>query len=666
MSNWIGSFLIQNSDIAEDNKFIFDYSDPYKKNFNRLVIFSQPNSDISHEICADVVESVANDFLNQGFSITGRLQNALKNANSKVVKWNQNSLLEHKIRLSITCVVILDNEMIIANSGSNTVAIVEKTQIRTAQVSYVNGSDHLGSQNHFQPIFKKIDTEHHDVLIASNNLIQDLNLQKFEMILKGGTQRALQDLFVESRHLNNVNVCYFSDIDIKPKLAQGTFYLDQKSMQLELNTSDKHSDTNLDLFSEQPNNKIKQFSNSINEFNWSPNFLNISKNKFSLFQLIPNKILKFALKKFILISLIFAVFFLIFLQFINPIISVNIPNKNLEEINTQIENKIVEYNAATKNENKSIQRSAIFEALILIEEASLYNPNKKLEFLITEINKLKIAIDNIQAVTDSNKLFIFENKLSSQFDPTKIIVRSGIAWILDSGSNRIFQYQINNNSIDEIFRAGMLVKNTFLGKPVSIMFDESKKRLLIFDDKSNLYTTNIDKKIIQLKMPNLNNLSNIVDYSLNNGTFYFLDNSVSAISYLQPLVSDYNNFDVEKKNLFNYEKNLAITGMDIDVKQILYSLKQLWVLEDKLELVACAGIDFELLSINDVAFNPKNNQIFISDPMNNRIVSCDYNGNYIQQWKSSDFFDIISISFDPNNLSLYVLTSRTVFEIITS
>ena len=660
MSNWIGSFLIQNGDIAEDNKFIFDYSDPYKKFFKRLIIFSQPNSDISHEICTDVVESVANDFLNQGVSLTGRLQKALKNANSKVVKWNQNSLLEHKIRLSITCVVILDSEMIIANAGSNTVAIVEKTQIRTAKVSYVNGSDHLGSQNHFQPIFKKIDIDHHDVLIASGNLIQDLHLPKFEMILKGGTERALQDLFVESRHLDNVNVCYLSDINIKPKLAKGTFYLDQKSMQLELNVSNKEPDSNLDFFSEQTN-KIDQFSKSMNEFSWSPKFLNISKNKFSFLKLFPRVQNKFSLKKFILGSL-FAVLFLIFLF---PIISTSIPNNDLEEINAQIENKIAEYDAAIKNENKSIQRSAIFEALILIEEASLYDSNQKLAFLIKEVNKLKIEIDNIHAVTDSNKLLVFENKLSSQFKPTKIIVRAGIVWILDSVSDRVFQYQIYNNKIDEIFRGGMLLNGTLLGKPESIMFDEFRRRLLIFDSNSNFYTTGINKKITQLKMPDLDNVSNIVDYSFSNGTFYFLDSSANVILFLQPLVSDYNNFNVELKKLFNYEKNIFITGIEFNVKKIIFSLKQLWVLEDKLELVTCAGIDTALLSINDVAFDSKRNQIFISDPVNNRIVSCNFNGDYIQQWKSRDFFDIISISFDPNNFSLYVLTSNTVFEIIT-
>jgi hypothetical protein len=431
-------------------------------------------------------------------------------------------------------------------------------------------------------------------------------------------------------------------------------------MQLEFNASDKHSDSNLDFFSEQTNN-IDLFSKSMNEFSWSPKFLNISKNKFSFLKLFPRVQNKFSLKKFILGSL-FAVLFLIFFF---PVISTSIANNDLEEINTQIENKIAEYDVAIKNENKSIQRSAIFEALILIEESSLYDSNQKLAFLIKKVNKLKIEIDNIQAVTDSNKLLVFENKLSSQFEPTKIIVRAGIAWILDSASDRIFQYQIYNNKIDEIFRGGILINDTLLGKPESIMFDEYRKELLIFDSNSNFYTTGINKKIIQLEMPNLGNVSNIVDYSFSNGTFYFLNSSANVILYLQPLVNDYNNFNVEIKKLFNYEKNIFITGIEFNVKKIIFSLKQLWVLEDKLELVTCAGIDTALLSINDVVFDPKRNQIFISDPVNNRIVSCNYNGDYIQQWKSRDFFDIISISFDPNNLSLYVLTSNTVFEIVT-
>ncbi|MDG1989742.1 MAG: hypothetical protein P8J51_00495 [Dehalococcoidia bacterium] len=664
MSNWIGSFLIQNGEIAEDNKFIFDYSDPYKNFFKRIIIFSQPNSDISHELCAEIVQSIASDFLNQGLSITGRLQKALKNANSRVAKWNQNSLLEHKIRLSITCVVILDNEMIIANSGSNTVAIVEKTQIRAPKVSYVIASEHLGSQNLFQPIFKKLNTDHHDVVIASSNLIEDLALSKFETILKGGTQRALEDLFVESRHLSNVNVCYLSDIDIRPKLAKGTFYLDQKSMQLELNVTDENLDTIFDMPVSKTSHQVNQFSNSINEFNWSPKFLNISKNKFAFLGIFSRLQKKLSLKRYILGSLVLVVFFLFFLQLLLPSISKSIPNNSLETINNKIEKKIIQYDLAIKDENRSMQRSAIYEALFLIEEAALYDSNEKLDFLITKINKLKIEIDNIQIVTESNKLLVFENKFSSQFDPSKIIVRGNMIWILDSASSRIFEYQVYKNQINEVFRGGMLVDDILLGKPVSILYDDYSRKLLILDSKSNLFTSN-QNKIIKLKISELKDSSNVVDYSLNNGVIYFLNNFSNTILYLEPPLNDYNNFNVEIKKLLNYEENKNVIGMEFNDKQIIFSQKQLWILEDTLELITCAGIDIELLSINDVAIDPDSNQIFISDPLNNRIVSCNYNGEYLTQWKNSNFFDIVSISFDPNNLSLYVLTSNTVFEIIT-
>ena len=102
---------------------------------------------------------------------------------------------------------------------------IEKTKIKQPKIYKVENSDPLGSQNKFQPLFNKVNFISNDLIVSSEQLESELSLTEINMILKGGVDRSLSDLFNRVRTFDNLSVCYMAQVDDKPKIPQGAFYL---------------------------------------------------------------------------------------------------------------------------------------------------------------------------------------------------------------------------------------------------------------------------------------------------------------------------------------------------------------------------------------------------------------------------------------------------------
>ena len=92
-----------------------------------------------------------------------------------------------------------------------------------------------------------------------------------------------------------------------------------------------------------------------------------------------------------------------------------------------------------ENQDKAAQRQILSEALLLIEEGSVFEFNDKFELLNSEIKNREKLLNNISLISNSNKLLVFENNFANSFSPIKLLSNSNLLWILDRGSGRIFQ-----------------------------------------------------------------------------------------------------------------------------------------------------------------------------------------------------------------------------------
>ena len=467
MVNWVGSFHIKDSVIQENNNYILDHSEINNQLFDRCIIFSQPNNTDSDSFCREIMESVLKDFINSNFSITGRILKALNNANMQVVKWNQNSLQEHKIQISLTCLIISNNQILIANAGSNFIASIEKTKIKKPNISQVEHSDPLGSKNKFQPLFKKINFISNDLIVGSEQLNSELSTTEMNMILKGGVERSLSDLFNRTRNFEYISVCYLSQVEDNPKIPEGAFYLEQQSVQLTLDVDNKVSQESIAV--DNNAETLKQINDSIKKFNWSSNFFKLSQYSFSIVPDFKIKINKFNIFGALAVFFGLGIFGLIFF---NSIFDSQIKNVRIDNINNSIERLINQYDALEQKNDKGAQRQILDEALLLIEEGSVFEFNNLFEGLKLDIKNREKLLNNITPVLNSNKLIIFENKFSNSFFPSKLLSNSNLIWILDEGSGRIFQYSLIDNSFIEIFRQNNLINDILLGQPNVISFDK--------------------------------------------------------------------------------------------------------------------------------------------------------------------------------------------------
>ena len=653
MVNWVGSFHIQDGNIQENNKYILDHSEVNNQFFNRIIIFSQPNNTDSDSFCREIMSSILTDFVSSNFSVTGRILKALNNANMQVVKWNQNSLQEHKVQISISCFIISNDQILIANSGSNYIASIEKTKIKQPNIYKIENSDPLGSQNKFQPLFNKVNFISYDLIVSSEQLESELSMTEINMILKGGVERSLSDLF------NRVRTFDMAQVDDKPKIPQGAFYLEQKSVQLELDVNkDK---VNVETFNSNNHETDNQLNNSIKRFKWSSNFFKLSQYSFPIFPILK---LRFNIMNVLgFTSVIIGLGIFVLLVF-NALFYGDIKDDRISSINNNIEQLINEYDLLDENQDKASQRQILSEALLLIEEGSVFEFNDKFELLNSEIKNREKLLNNISLISNSNKLLVFENNFANSFSPIKLLSNSNLLWILDRGSGRIFQYNITDNSFIEIFRQGTFINDILLGSPTQITYDKFRKKLFVLDDNNNLYVKKLNNTLDIYTIESFSsNITSIDDLEIFNDELYIFDSQIGEILFSK-LKTNQKIDSIKLSSLIQLGDN--ISGIDFNQKLLLFSSNNIWTYDDARIEFLCLGIDEFPSSITDVIFGASSEQIFIADNERNRIIECSQSKYFKRQWVNKDFIDLKSIFYDSNSQNLYALTSSSIFEIEVS
>ena len=659
MVNWVGSFHIQDGNIQENNKYILDHSEVNNQFFNRIIIFSQPNNTDSDSFCREIMSSILTDFVSSNFSVTGRILKALNNANMQVVKWNQNSLQEHKVQISISCFIISNDQILIANSGSNYIASIEKTKIKQPNIYKIENSDPLGSQNKFQPLFNKVNFISYDLIVSSEQLESELSMTEINMILKGGVERSLSDLFNRVRTFDNLSVCYMAQVDDKPKIPQGAFYLEQKSVQLELDVNkDK---VNVETFNSNNHETDNQLNNSIKRFKWSSNFFKLSQYSFPIFPILK---LRFNIMNVLGFTSVMIGLGIFVLLVFNALFYGDIKDDRINSINNNIEQLINEYDLLDENQDKASQRQILSEALLLIEEGSVFEFNDKFELLNSEIKNREKLLNNISLISNSNKLLVFENNFANSFSPIKLLSNSNLLWILDRGSGRIFQYNITDNSFIEIFRQGTFINDILLGSPTQITYDKFRKKLFVLDDNNNLYVKKLNNTLDIYTIESFSsNITSIDDLEIFNDELYIFDSQIGEILFSK-LKTNQKIDSIKLSSLIQLGDN--ISGIDFNQKLLLFSSNNIWTYDDARIEFLCLGIDEFPSSITDVIFGASSEQIFIADNERNRIIECSQSKYFKRQWVNKDFIDLKSIFYDSNSQNLYALTSSSIFEIEVS
>ena len=659
MVNWVGSFHIQDGNIQENNKYILDHSEVNNQFFNRIIIFSQPNNTDSDSFCREIMSSILTDFVSSNFSVTGRILKALNNANMQVVKWNQNSLQEHKVQISISCFIISNDQILIANSGSNYIASIEKTKIKQPNIYKIENSDPLGSQNKFQPLFNKVNFISNDLIVSSEQLESELSLTEINMILKGGVERSLSDLFNRVRTFDNLSVCYMAQVDDKPKIPQGAFYLEQKSVQLELDVNEDK--VNVETFNSNNHETDIQLNDSIKRFKWSSNFFKLSQYHFPIFPILK---LRFNIMNVLGFTSVMIGLGIFVLLVFNALFYGDIKDDRINSINNNIEQLINEYDLLDENQDKASQRQILSEALLLIEEGSVFEFNDKFELLNSEIKNREKLLNNISLISNSNKLLVFENNFANSFSPIKLLSNSNLLWILDRGSGRIFQYTITDNSFIEIFRQGTFINDILLGSPTQITYDKFRKKLFVLDDNNNLYVKKLNNTLDIYTLESFSsNLTSIDDLEIFNDELYIFDSQIGEILFSK-LKTNQKIDSIKLSSLIQLGDN--ISGIDLNQKLLLFSSNNIWTYDDVRIEFLCLGIDEFPSSITDVIFGASSEQIFIADNERNRIIECSQSKYFKRQWVNKDFIDLKSIFYDSNSQNLYALTSSSIFEIEVS
>ena len=210
--------------------------------------------------------------------------------------------------------------------------------------------------------------------------------------------------------------------------------------------------------------------------------------------------------------------------------------------------------------------------------------------------------------------------------------------------------------------------------------NKNKKENIIEVKRKFSLSTTLDNSIVFFSQPNqLTTLKNNFpiysflnsynpDFSFDylasfNNSLYFLNKKTGEI-VKHPFSGGYEWGSPENWLSSNTEKNIDADSFTID--------RSIWVLKDNLiyryytgELMQEINLDIfpEIKSFSKIFTSPKLSYIYILEPQEQRIVVIDKSGQFIQQFISEKFDNILDIGVSDDEKSIYILNNFNLYKI---
>ncbi|MEX2373027.1 MAG: hypothetical protein WD800_04430, partial [Dehalococcoidia bacterium] len=180
----------------------------------RVLVLAEPTDARSTEFCHEVAEAVAALFARESLSITGGLLRALRQAHANLAEWNRRSLREHRVAVGVTCVVVRDDEVVVAQAGPGVAYLRQGGALTRLSTDALPGAIPLGGDRPIEPSFTSGSLTDGQVLLLTGNAERALGRHTIEAALAQGPEQALAALFPHTRNLADMTAVLVADLDV--------------------------------------------------------------------------------------------------------------------------------------------------------------------------------------------------------------------------------------------------------------------------------------------------------------------------------------------------------------------------------------------------------------------------------------------------------------------
>lgn len=470
-----------------------------------------------------------------------------------------------------------------------------------------------------------------------------------EQLISGHIQPQDRLLLISGRILEE-NVLDW-DKQFIDKLSKSSIDSLEEDLNLSLNTLDKAEPVAVILISNEqisPNYSQESEDSDLNNNTTTTNLLSRVKQFFIYLVLGLRKILfKILQSKRLLIG---GVISLIVLALLVWQAGVFLQRRNRE--NQEFSNLLTQ--AKAKIESAKVS-SDFSQANILIAQIEKLKPNSP------DVQSLKKALETNQSqvlkieTTVDFKEFLSLDLIKKDFSPKRMSYSLGKVLFLDESNKTLISLDLENKTNQ------ILAGNTQLGdaKFASLNGDRA---FVYSSDKGVLSVDLVTKKIVTVSKVDLQ-WGRIVDIFGFSSNIYLIDTLKNQIWKYVPVATGY----AEKANYLKDSKVDLAGGRKL---QIDYSV---WILKLGGEILkftggnpdffSIGGLDKPIEEITSFFVSEEEDNLYLLDSLNSRIIVLQKNGQYQKQIQGDKFKTASDFVVDEKNKKIYILESNKIFQV---
>src|SRR5690606_15931381 len=133
------------------------------------------------------------------------LLRALQQTHANLAEWNRRSLREHRVAVGVTALVVRDGQVTIAQVGPGVVYMCEPEEITRLTTDELPAAIPLGSEEAIEPRFTATSLEDREFLLITSSAEAVVGEEGIARALRTGPERALAELFAETRSVRDMN-----------------------------------------------------------------------------------------------------------------------------------------------------------------------------------------------------------------------------------------------------------------------------------------------------------------------------------------------------------------------------------------------------------------------------------------------------------------------------
>ncbi len=640
MGIWVGRYAIAHGEVMEHGPWLVERRRSQHEQPVRLLVLAEPLDERSAEFCHEVADAIAALFRREALSVTGGLLRALRQAHANLAEWNRRSLREHRVAVGVTCVVVSEREVTIAQVGPCVALVRSGTVLR--RLSPVGpGARPLGGSDAIEPAFERIVLPRDELLLVTANVEAVLGYDAIAAAFAEGPERALAELFLQTREVSDMTAVLVADL---PQVED-----------TELLSDDEDDEEPEPLLEPVPAARVESAPPP------RPRPLPPAGPPLRVRTAgaggiaSPSRAQQIRIGAAALVAMVLAVA----AWYTLPGLIKSDRSGRFDEITATIGANL---DAVLKTTDPGAARTALAEAQSQLAAARAAAPagDTRLPELERRVADASATLDRVTEVTDLRRAVEAKNLATLPLQSVSLVGAETL-WLVDQSRGRVAAVDLAGGASREVYRSGERYDGVVARDPLVAAWDEQGRRLLVIDSERTLWSIAGTSAPVRLPLRGAAELRSVTALAAYGGNIYLLDGRGGEVWRYLPAGAG---FDSERTGLlggvaFSDARELAVDG-DVFVLDggTLRHFRQ-GTAQDPL----LRGIDRAPQSPVSLVEDVGRGRFYTLEASARRVIVGERGGAFVGQLRNQAFLDAKSIALSPDGGTLYVLTGEALFAI---